>query len=226
LVELFGQAVEGGAMLITSPLNRPSWVRQTIQTASRGWWLLLLSGLVSIVAGGIILLGEWTIGDLAAFIGAVFIVRGIVTAASIPLDGSARRWSIVFGLLQFGVGMAVWTWPGQTLLVLAAFIGWWVLFSGVMNISGSVMARGILPYWGVGLVLGIAELLLSFYLLGRPGLTLFAAIVAVGIWSIVYGVVELTIALDLRAVMGRLDSTDVGAGNGSRSDSSRTSISV
>jgi len=32
---------------------------------SSGWWVLLLSGIVSIVAGGIILLVDWSVSDLA-----------------------------------------------------------------------------------------------------------------------------------------------------------------
>ena len=42
------------------------------------------------------------------------------------------------GLLEIGVGIAVWTWPGPTLLVIATWIGWLLLFRGVMTISGAV----------------------------------------------------------------------------------------
>src|SRR4051812_3739419 len=118
-------------MLVTNPLAPKSWSRELVRSVSSGWWLLLLSGIVSIVAGGIILLVNWSVNDLAVFLGALFIVRGVFNMLSLPLDGSGRGWAVAFGLLEVGVGIAVLVWPDPTLLVMAAFIGWWVLFSGV-----------------------------------------------------------------------------------------------
>jgi uncharacterized membrane protein HdeD (DUF308 family) len=128
-------------MLVTNPLAPKSWSRELVRSVSSGWWLLLLSGIVSIVAGGIILLVDWSLNDLALFLGVLFIVRGVFNMLSLPLDGSVRGWAVALGLLEVGVGIAVLVWPDPTLLVIAAFIGWWVLFSGVMTVAGSISAR-------------------------------------------------------------------------------------
>ena len=77
-------------MLVTNPLAPRSWSRQLVRSVSSGWWVLLLSGIVSIVAGGIILLVDWSVNDLAIFLGVLFIVRGVFNMMSLPLDGSAR----------------------------------------------------------------------------------------------------------------------------------------
>jgi uncharacterized membrane protein HdeD (DUF308 family) len=159
------------------------------------------------------------VADLAVFIGALLVCRGIFTMFSRPLDGSARGWAIGLGVLEAAVGVAVWVWPGPTLLVIAAFIGFWVLFSGVLTITGSVSGRHVLPYWGLFLGLGVAETVLSFWLLTRPGLTLVAAVIAIGLWSLVYGVILVIVALDLRNLPARLERGHQEPGTRSLADS-------
>jgi uncharacterized membrane protein HdeD (DUF308 family) len=195
-------------MLVTNPLAPRSWSRELVNSVSKGWWALLLSGIVSIVAGGVILLVDWSLNDLAVFLGALFIVRGIFNMLSFPLDGSARGWAVALGLLEVGVGIAVLVWPDPTLLVIAAFIGWWVLFSGVMTVAGSISARRILPYWGLFLALGILEAVVGVWLLYRPGLTLLATVFAIGLWAILYGIVLTSVAIELKNLPDRLDEIE------------------
>src|SRR4029077_8688608 len=131
-------------MLVINPFSPRSWTRDQIDNVSRNWWVLLLTGILSVVAGGIILTIDWSVSDLAAFIGAVLVFRGIFTLFSVPLDGSGRGWSLALGAIEALVGLSVWVWPGPTLLVVAFFIGWYVLFSGIMTIAGSITRRDVL----------------------------------------------------------------------------------
>jgi uncharacterized membrane protein HdeD (DUF308 family) len=195
-------------MLVTNPLAPKSWSRELVRSVSSGWWVLLLSGIVSIVAGGIILLVDWSLNDLALFLGVLFIVRGVFNMLSLPLDGSVRGWAVALGLLEVGVGIAVLVWPDPTLLVIAAFIGWWVLFSGVMTVAGSISARRILPYWGLFLALGIVEAVVGVWLLFRPGLTLLATVFAIGLWAILYGIVLTAASIELKNLPDRLDELE------------------
>jgi uncharacterized membrane protein HdeD (DUF308 family) len=195
-------------MLVTNPFSPGAWTRDQIDNVSRNWWVLLLTGIVGVVAGGIILFTDWSVGDLAAFIGAVLLFRGIFLMFSVPLDGSGRGWAVGLGVIEALVGLAVWVWPGATLLVIAFWVGWYVLFSGITTIAGSISARGLLPYWGVMLAFGILETLFSFWLLARPGLTLVAAVLALGLWSLIYGVVQIALAFETKNLSGRADNLD------------------
>ena len=200
-------------MIVTNPFRIGSWTREEIDNVSSGWWVLLVAGIISVVAGGIILFTDWTIGDLAAFVGAVLVLRGLFTMLSIPIDASSRGWSIGLGLIEAAIGVAVWVWPGPTLLVVALVIGWYVLFAGVMTIAGAISGRGVLPYWGVLLAVGIVETLLSFWLLARPGLTLVAAVLAIGLWALIYGVVEIALAFEVKHMASRVDETTSNNGS-------------
>jgi uncharacterized membrane protein HdeD (DUF308 family) len=191
-------------MIVTNPFSPGSLTRETINTVARGWWLLLLSGIVGVVAGGIILFTDWTVSQLVTFVGLLFIFRGVLTAVSLPVDGSMRGWAVAVGLLEVGIGIGVFTWPGPTLLVLALMIGWWVLFSGIMTTAGAVAARDFVPFWGLMLAYGVIETLFAFWLIARPDVTLVATVLAIGLWTMVYGVVQVILSFELKNLPRRL----------------------
>jgi uncharacterized membrane protein HdeD (DUF308 family) len=206
-------------MIVTSPIDQTSsWTRAQIVAVTKGWWVLLLTGLVSILAGGVIVSSEWTADGLVAFVGTLLILRGALTTFSVPVDGSLRTWSIVLGVVEVFVGIGVFVWPGPALLVVALSIGWLLLFRGTMAIIGSIIGRKVLPYWGLILATGILEAVVAIYLLGRPGLTLLATVFAIGFASMLYGVLEVVTAFGVKNLpwrskpltdtLGRADGSD------------------
>ena len=163
------------------------------------------TGVVSILAGVIIVFSEWTVDDLVVFVGVFLILRGALTMFSIPVDGSLRTWSVVLGVVEVLVGIGVFAWPGPALLVVALSIGWLLFFRGTMAIIGSITARKLVPYWGLILATGILEVVVAVYLLGQPGVTLVAAVLAVGLASMLYGVLEIVAAFEVKALPQRAD---------------------
>jgi uncharacterized membrane protein HdeD (DUF308 family) len=193
-------------MIVTSPIDElRNWTRGQVEAVSRGWWVLLITGMVGVLAGGAILFINWTISNLVVFVGTVLIVRGLLCAFSIPVDGSMRRWSMVLGLIEIFVGIGVFAWPGPGLLVVAFSIGWLLLFRGNMAIVGSITSRKYMPYWGLVLTTGILEVLVALYLLARPDLTLIATALAIGFASMLYGVLEIVIAFEVKNLPSSFD---------------------
>jgi uncharacterized membrane protein HdeD (DUF308 family) len=193
-------------MLVSNPFN----TAYDLDRASRGWWVLLLNGIITAVAGGIILSTDWKLSDLAVFIGALLVFRGLLDMFTAPVDGASWGWSLVAGLLEFGLGVLVWAWPSPTLLVIAFWIGWFVLFAGILTISGAIAGRNLIPYWGFMLAFGVAEVLLSFWLLARPGTTLVAAVLAIGLWALVAGVMQIVVAFDIKRLRDNATKMDRG----------------
>jgi len=193
-------------MITTSPLDEVrNWTRAQIQAVSQGWWVLLVTGLISLVAGAIIFFVDWNVDDLVVFVGTLLVVRGAMTMFSVPIDGSMRSWSIVFGVIELFVGIGVFFWPGPALLVVAFSIGWILLFRGSMAIVGSITSRKYLPYWGVVLTAGIIEAVVALYLLTRPDITLIAAVFAIGFASLLYGALEVVAAFEVKHLPERFD---------------------
>ena len=81
-----------------------------------------------------------------------------------------------------------------------------MLFSGIMAIAGAIGGRGVLPYRGLTLAFGILETLIGFWLPERPGLTLLAAILAIGLWSMTCGVVQIVLAFEVKSLSARADT--------------------
>src|SRR5882757_4301626 len=96
-------------MLVTNPFSPGTWTRDQIDNVSRGWWVLLLSGIVGVVAGGIILFTDWTVSQLVTFVGLLFIFRGVLTAVSLPVDGSMRGWAVAVRLHEVAIEIAGFT---------------------------------------------------------------------------------------------------------------------
>ena len=193
-------------MIVTSPIDElRSWTRAQVETISKGWWVLLVTGVVSVLAGCVIFFIDWTVDDLVVFVGTLLVVRGAFTMFSVPVDGSLRTWSIVLGLVEIFVGIGVFVWPGPALLVVALSIGWLLLFRGCMAIAGAISSRRYLPYWGLVLVTGIVETLAALYLLTRPDITLIATVLAIGFASMLYGVLEIVAAIEVKNLPQRFD---------------------
>lgn len=194
-------------MIVTSPTDElRRWSRAQVEAVSKGWWVLLLTGLISLVAGAIIFFVDWTVADLVVFVGTLLIVRGAFTMFSVPVDGSLRTWSIVVGLIEMFVGVGVFVWPGPALLVVAYSIGWTLLFRGSMAIAGSISSRAYLPYWGLVLVTGIIEALVALFLLTRPDITLIATVLAIGFATMLYGALEIVAAFEVKDLPTSFDN--------------------
>ena len=180
--------------------------RQAAETISKSWWILLLSGIVSTVAGVVILTVDWTVEDLGLFVAILFIVSGLLQATTRPLDGSPRTWNVVVGLVEVVVGIAFVSWPHIGLYTVAIFIGAWIVVSGIVHIVGAVAHRHDVSIWWLILIVGIIELALGIAVLRRPGLTLTIAITIVGIWAVISGIFQMIASVEVKHLPRLLES--------------------
>src|SRR5262249_14129908 len=98
--------------MLMSPLlqDEASW-RRGVEQASRGWWMVLLSGIISVAAGVIILDIDWTVGDLAVFVGAYLVFRGIIQGLNGLLGRGLWGYYLGTGILSVFAGIVVIAWP-------------------------------------------------------------------------------------------------------------------
>jgi uncharacterized membrane protein HdeD (DUF308 family) len=195
-------------MLMSPFLQDDAGWRRTADQASRGWWIVLLSGIVSIVAGVIILDIDWTVSDLAIFVGAYLVFRGLVQMLNGVLGRGLWAYYLATGGLSVLTGIVVIAWPGPTLLAIAILIGVSIVLYGTLNVAGAIGNRDRAQYWGVVLVLGILEILLGFWLLRRPGLTLAVVITAIGLWALFIGVMQIVVSFEIRRLPETLNRKD------------------
>jgi uncharacterized membrane protein HdeD (DUF308 family) len=176
----------------------PTIDKAMAEDLAKTWIIVLISGLVSFFAGIVILSIDWTVSDLAVFMSVLFILRGVFQLAMRPFDGSQRPYSWVAGLFSIFVGIAFVAWPDPTLLVLAIFIGAWIVVDGTLTLVGGIANRQEVKGWWIFAIFGVVELILGLALLRRPELTLSLAIAVAGIWAVVVGILQIIAAFELK----------------------------
>jgi uncharacterized membrane protein HdeD (DUF308 family) len=179
--------------------------REAAERVSRNWSLLLLNGLLLIVAGVLIFSIDWSIRSLATFIGALFILEGLVMALTTGMDKRVRQTNVLTGLLSIVVGVAIIVWPAPGILAVAIFLGAWLIVVGTITISGSLSARHFLPDWWLLLILGLVEVPLGVLALADPGATLAAIITVSGIWAVAVGVMRVILSFEVKNLPKRVD---------------------
>lgn len=182
--------------------------RKRAEEISKNWWLLLVNGIISIIAGVLILSIPWTLVTLAIFVGAFLILRGIFQALSPPYSGRSQGWNVAIGIISVIVGIAIIaspTFAGFTLLVLATIIGIWIAVWGIAHIAGAISNRYTSPHWWLSLLAGIFAVALGIIALYEPILTLAVAVFVVGIWAIVIGVTEIALSYEIKRLPQTVD---------------------
>jgi uncharacterized membrane protein HdeD (DUF308 family) len=188
--------------------------RAAAAQVSRNWWMLLLNGILLVAAGVVIFSIDWTVRELATFIGALFIFQGVVEALTTGIDARVRRANVVSGLLSIATGVVIIAWPGPGLLAVAIFLGAWLIVSGTIGMTGAFAARRILPDWWLLLIAGVLEIALGVLALATPGATLAALITVAAIWAVVIGVMRIVMAFEIKRLPDDVDEAFAAPGNG------------
>ncbi len=165
---------------------------------TRMWWVFLLIGILWILFGWVVLSFNYT----SVWAVAVFLAFGLLGggAMTIMIGLQARSWRwlhVSFGVIGVVAGIVALVWPGQTFLVLAAIIGWYIMFAGILEIATAFATRDVNDIWWLHLVLGIAEVLVGFWAVGYAGRSITLLVVWVGAIALGRGISNLFIAFGL-----------------------------
>lgn len=166
--------------------------------ASKHWAWYLASGILTVIFGFVVLSFKvataWT---LAVFAGLFFVATGIA-----QIGGAFRavswKWTYVLGgVLSIAAGVISLVWPEVTLFVLAILVGWTLLFWGVADVITSLSYRHV-PHWWLWLVRGILSIVLGVWSIAQPRLTLVVLVTVVGIWAVMFGVIEIFVSFEMK----------------------------
>ena len=203
-----------------------SLTRQAVQQVARNWPVLLVSGVVGIVAGVLVFSIDWTIRDLATFIGALFIFEGLSDALTTGIDARVRQANVIARVLSIATGVLIIVWPQPGLLAVAVVLGAGLIVMGTFAISGAFAVRELLPNWWLLLIVGLLEIPLGALALANPGATLAAVITVAGIWAIAVGVMQVVLAFEVKRLPDEVDRAFAApARNGAARDHKTAALS-
>jgi uncharacterized membrane protein HdeD (DUF308 family) len=169
------------------------------ESASRFWWLYLITGILWLWVTLIILrLNLDTVYAISILFGFVAIGAGI--NEFIGMGASSRGWKIVhasLGVIFIVAGVVAFFRPQGTFVALASIVAWVLLFKGIFDIVLALMVHPAHLWW-VGLIVGVIEILLAFWAAGYFRGSALLLVVWVAALTLMRGVTEIILAFRLR----------------------------
>ncbi len=169
---------------------------------SRNWWVVVLRGIIAILYG--ILALVWpglTLGVLVLFFGAYAFVDGVfaIMAAFTNRAGHKNWWLLLLeGLVGVAAGVITFLLPGLATLVLLYIIAFWAILTGILEIVAAIRLRKEIDgEWKLALS-GILSLVFGILIQIFPVVGALTIIWMIGIYSILFGVILLSLGLSLR----------------------------
>lgn len=175
---------------------------------ARGWWLLLLRGLVAIIFGVL----AWvqpgiTLAALVLLFGAYSMADGVLclwTATTGP-KGHEYWWLLLLqGLVGIGIGFLTFFAPGITALALLFYIAIWAIATGVLEIAAAIRLRKEIDNEWLLLVAGLASVAFGILLAAQPAAGALAVLWLIGSYAILFGVLLLILAFKIRKFVPKL----------------------
>jgi uncharacterized membrane protein HdeD (DUF308 family) len=98
---------------------------------------------------------------------------------------------LITGILSILFGIAVFVWPGISLLILVYLFGAYILVDGILAIIASFQERKTNSGWWWLLIGGIAGVIVSFIVFFWPGVTSLLMFYFIAAWAFITGIFEI-----------------------------------
>ena len=128
----------------------------------------------------------------------------------------SQVWWLVLlrGIAMLVLGGMLIARPGITAFVMIQFLGAYFLVDGVVAIIKSILGRKYMAGWGLGILMGLVELLTGIIIFGHPlASTLFTASVlaySVAFMAIAFGVMGIIAGFQLMKATAGSEESSVG----------------
>jgi uncharacterized membrane protein HdeD (DUF308 family) len=178
----------------------PAGLKATMTRLAGPWWMFLLTGIAWLVIAMIVL--RFSIASVAA----VGVLMGVVFLAgwfSELLIASVRhrwRWAhLLMGILFLFAAFWSFASPFSAFWALAAIFGLLLVFRGSLDLVTSISARDGNAVWWLGMVAGVVEILLGFWVSQQrfPARAVLL-LIWVGFFALFRGISEIVLAFELR----------------------------
>jgi uncharacterized membrane protein HdeD (DUF308 family) len=170
----------------------PTWVR-------RSWLVPLVLGILLVVVGVILLVNvNAGINTLRWLVVIELVLAGVQAFATASLRH--RPWvGWLAGVLYFIGAIVGIAWPGVTLLALLITVGVSLLVAGAVQAGQAWQLRGRAHGWGWSFAVGLLSVIAGLvFLFGNPAISLFAVAIVLAVYTIMAGVMLISMALAVR----------------------------
>lgn len=168
------------------------------------WRVLLIRGIIAVLFGLLVVAQPaWTILALVYLFGAYALIDGIMAVVgSLQERSTSSHWweLLIRGIVGIIVGLLVFFWPDKTVLGLFFLVGIWAIVTGVLElIAAFALPGGLGLEWPLVLG-GVLLLILGIVFVRHPVASMTFLVWILGLFAIVYGVVQFARAFQQRSL--------------------------
>ena len=162
---------------------------------------LILLGVLAIIVGIIAL--AWPNVTVYALV-ILFAVYAFIDAGLEAMRAFSSRTAgpvfghLLLGLISLAAGVIALVWPGPTALVLVLIIGIWAVIGGFVEIFAAFQSGETAGTRTLFILGGLVSLAFGVVLFARPGVGAVTLALLFGLFSIIYGVSQITMGVELR----------------------------
>jgi uncharacterized membrane protein HdeD (DUF308 family) len=174
----------------------------------RGWWALLIRGLLAILFGVLVLVypGPSAAAILLLF-GAWVFVDGIF-ALGHAFGGGSNAWLFaVEGIFGIAIGVMAFARPAVTAMALYATVATWAIIIGILRIVNGLRLRGLVQGTGWLIAAGLCAIGFGVLLFALPRAGALALLWMIGLLGIVFGILLVALSGQVRSLHKRLETT-------------------
>jgi uncharacterized membrane protein HdeD (DUF308 family) len=163
--------------------------------------LLILLGVLAIIAGiialawpGVTILALVVLFAIYAFIGAgLQATRAFNGATAGPVFGY-----LLLGLIDLAAGVVALVWPGPSALVLVLVVAIWAFAGGFAEIFAAFQGGETAGTRALFILTGLVSIAFGVVLFSRPDVGAVTLALLFGLFSLIYGVSEIVLGVQLR----------------------------
>ena len=174
----------------------------------RGWWLLLLRGIVAIAFGVLTWLQPGiSAAALVLLFGAFAFADGVLgTWTAIAGRADHEYWWLMLlrGLLGIVVGILAFVEPGVVALAVLFYIAIWAIATGMLEIATAIRLRREIEGEWLLILSGLISVVFGVVLIARPGSGALALLWLIASFAVAFGVVLVILAFKARGFARRV----------------------
>ena len=173
----------------------------------RSWWVFLLFGLLAIVFGVATLVRpDLSVIAMVMAFGALAVADGVVSLLSAARrDLALPRWLMVlYALASLGFGVAALLRPAFMATALLWVLAGWLLVAGIARIVFAIQIRKLVRGEWLLALSGALAIALGVLFFARPDIGLLTMAVWVAVGALLYGVLQVAVALRMRRFSQRM----------------------
>lgn len=175
-------------------------VYDTNEGAKKGWWLLLLLGIISVIVGGLLIFWPGaTIAVVTMIVGFFMIVTGVARFFVAVFDSHSQdRWLMVFaGIIGIVLGVVVMKNPEGTIKVIALIVALFWLVAGLVDFFRG-LTNSDMPDRSARIVFGLMSSIFGIVILVWPAITIGVFVILVGIYAVFFGILEIIASFQIK----------------------------